>query len=32
MTDPQWDHPFYWNIGDEFVEQAKQDFNKAMEL
>jgi hypothetical protein len=31
MTDPQWDHPFYWNIGDEFVEQAKQDFNRALQ-
>tara|TARA_R110001583_G_scaffold113077_1_gene263415 strand:- start:801 stop:1742 length:942 start_codon:yes stop_codon:yes gene_type:complete len=31
LVNPDWEHPFYWDIGDEFVEQAKRDFNKAME-
>ena len=31
LVSPDWEHPFYWDIGDEFVEQAKIDFNKAME-
>jgi len=31
LVNPDWEHPFYWDIGDEFVEQAKIDFNKAME-
>lgn len=31
LVNPDWEHPFYWAIGDEFLEQAKRDFNKAME-
>ena len=23
-TDPQFEHPFYWSIGNEFVKQAKE--------
>jgi len=26
-VDPQFDHPFQWNIGQEFVEQAKRLWN-----
>jgi hypothetical protein len=26
-VDPQFDHPFYWNIGREFVNQAKELWN-----
>jgi len=26
-VDPQFDHPFYWNIGREFKEQAKELWN-----
>jgi len=26
-VDPMFDHPFYWNIGDTFVEEAKRLWN-----
>ncbi len=29
---PDFEHPYLWDIGDEYLEMAKQDFNKAMEL
>ncbi len=32
LVNPDWEHPFYWDIGAEFVEQAKIDFNNAMEI
>ena len=29
---PDFEHPYLWDIGDEYLEMAKQDFNKAMDL
>ena len=30
LIDPQFDHMFYWNIGDQFVIKAKETINKAL--